>query len=126
MTYAIAYNASDHIIELKVQGNLTLQGVKEFVYELVKVSKEQNCYSILNDMRQATIKLSTLEIYELPAILSDIAASSGLDIHKFRRAFVTQNEQDNLIFFENVSVNRSQNAKYFIDIDEARKWLIGK
>src|SRR5262245_33175034 len=113
MTHTITYNSRDHIIEVKVQGDLTLQRVQEIVSEVAKVSKEQNCFHILNDLREAIVKLSIHEIYELPKTLSEIAASFGLGIHAFKRAFVAPKEQANLTFFENVSFNRGQREKYF-------------
>jgi hypothetical protein len=126
MTPTITYDSRDNIIEVKVQGDLTLQRVKEIASEIMKISKEQNCFLLLTDLREATVKLSTLEIYELPKTLSEIAASYGLGIYQFKRVFVAPKGQDNLTFFDNVSFNSAQNAKYFFDVDEARSWLLEK
>src|SRR5262245_24570901 len=108
MTHTITYDPRDNIIELKIQGDLTLERVKDITAEVIKVSKAQKCFLILNDLREATIKLSLLEIYELPKTVAEIARSSGLRPYDFRQAFVARKGQDHLSFFENVSVNRGQ------------------
>ena len=126
MPHAIMYNPEEHVIEIKVQEDLTLNKVKEIISEAIQVAKVQNCFLILNDMREATVKLSTVEIYELPKIIPDIFASSGLNVHQFKRALVAAKDLNDYKFFETVTLNHAQNAKFFTDIDKARKWLIGK
>jgi hypothetical protein len=68
MTYTIAYNSSQSVIEVSVQGDLTSKMVKEIAFKVMRVSKEQNCYFILSDLRHATIKLSTTELVEGPFV----------------------------------------------------------
>jgi len=126
MTYSVTYNPTDKIIEAQVHGDLTLQVAKEVSSEIAKISKEKNCFVILNDLREATIKLSTLEIYDLPKTFSEIATAYGLEIYKIKRAFVTPKGSKDWNFYETVTVNRAQTARYFFDINEARNWLLKK
>jgi len=88
--------------------------------------KSRIVFLILNDMREAVMKLSTLEIYELPKLMSEASASSGLKMYNIKRAFVAATDLDDYKFFETVTANRGQYAKLFFDIDEAKKWLSGK
>ena len=125
MSHSIIYDPEAHVIEIEIQGDLTLNVVREIVSEAVQVAKEKNCFLILNDMRKAVMKLSTLEIYESPKIMSDTSASSGLMMYKFKRAFVVAKDLEDYKFFETVTANRAQYAKLFFDIDEAKKWLSG-
>ena len=126
MPHTIIYNSEERIIEIKVQGDLSLNEVKEIITEVARVAKEQNCFLVLNDMREATVKLSILEIYGLPKTMVDIAASFGLDVYKFKRAVVIAQPLKVYEFFETVTLNRTQSTKHFFDMDEARKWLSGK
>jgi hypothetical protein len=126
MSHTIIYNSESQAIELKVSGRFTSHDVKEIISELLQVAKENNCYFILNDFREAIVNLSTMKIYELPQIISDIAASMGLKIHHFQRAAVVVRDYDEFKFFENVTFNQGQNLKLFQDIDEAKKWLSEK
>ena len=126
MPHTIIYNSESHVIEMTVQGELTMKEAKEITLEASKIAKEQNCFVYFSDYREATVKLSTLEVYELPKIISDILASSGLNVHKFKRAFVVARDLKVYEFFENVTVNRGQNVRVFYDVDEAKRWLLGK
>ena len=126
MSHTIIYNSTEHTIEIKVQGDFFLTEAQEIITEAVQIIKAQNCFLVLNDMREATIKLSFLEIYELPKTLRDIFASSGLNVHKLKQALVVKKDLKDFDFYETVTVNRGQSVKYFFDMDEARQWLSGK
>ena len=126
MSHTITYNAEERIIEIKVQGDFSLREAKEVFTEAMQVVKAQNCFLVLNDMREAKIKLSTLEIYKLPKSLAAKVDSSGFSVHQLKRALVVKKDLKDYKFFEDVSSNRSQSVKYFFDVDEARKWLSEK
>jgi hypothetical protein len=78
-------------------------------------------------MRKAKLKLSTMEIYDLPIYIEE----AGLDI-TCRRAAIVSQDFDDYRFFENVSRNRghfveifSNSEKFglFRDIEKAKEWL---
>ncbi len=124
MTHTINYNPETRIIEIKVQGDFSLKEVREIISESMRVAKEQNCFLILNDLREAKLKISIVEVYEIPNIISGLLAPSGHHAHEFKRAFVAPTGLTDYRFFETVSTNRGQTAKLFYNIDKARKWLI--
>ena len=126
MSHTVMYNSEERIIEIKIQGDLFLNEVKEIATEVAQTTKAQNCFLSLHDMREATVKLSMLEIYGLPKILTDIYASFELSVYKAKRALVAANGLKDYSFFENVASNRALHVKYFLDMDEARKWLFEK
>ena len=126
MPHTIIYNSEERVIEIKVQGDLSLNEVKEIMTEAAQAAKAQNFFLVLNDMREAKPNLSMLEIYQLPKILTDIFASFELNAYKLKRALVAANDLKDYSFFETVSLNRSQHVKYFLDMDEASKWLFEK
>jgi hypothetical protein len=126
MTHTVAYNSELHILELKVQGNLLLPEVRQIISESVQLVKKHNCFLALSDYREATLKLSTLEIYEIPKIIEEIFTASGLPAYKVKRALVVAKDLEDFKFFENITVNRMQNAKLFQEFDEAKKWLLEK
>ena len=114
------------MIESKIYGNLTLSEVKELLAEYVVIIREKGCILILSDYREAAIKLSTLEIYQVPKIIEGIFASSGLSIHRIKRALVVAEDLKDYLFFETTTSNKGQRAKVFKDITEAREWLLSK
>ena len=126
MSHTVIYNSAEHLIEIKVQGDFFLSEAKEMTTNVAQIAKAQNCLLVLNDMREATVKLDMLEIYQLPKIISDIYASFEISVHKVKRAQVVANDLKDYSFYENVSVNRSQQVRYFLDINEAKKWLFEK
>ena len=126
MSHTITYNSDLGIVEIKFRENVIWKEVKEILWQSAQIAKEQNCFLFLSDFREATMKLSTLELYEFPKLLSEIFASSEISPHKIKRAFVVANDLENYNFFENVNVNRGYQHKMFQDISEAKKWLLEK
>ena len=126
MTHTVIYNPELHIVESKLQGNMTLGEVDEIITKTAKIAKENNCRFILNDFREVSRKLPLWQIYELPDRLRTIFTSFGTNVWLYKRANVVANDWDEYIFHENVMVNRGQKEKAFTDIDEAKKWLMDK
>jgi hypothetical protein len=126
MPHTVTYNSELHIVESKLQGDMTLDEVDEIITQTAKIAKEKDCRLILNDFREVSRKLSILEIYELPDRIETIFTSLGINVFLYRRANVIAKDWDEYIFHENVMVNRGQKEKVFADIDEAKKWLIDK
>jgi hypothetical protein len=126
MPHAISYNSEAGIIEIRVQGDFFLSEAKEMISEAMEVAKEQNCFLLLCDLQAAIVKLSTLEIHQLPKVVSDKSATLGFHAHKLKRALVATHDLQDYDFFETVTVNRGQNAKVFRDVDQAKKWLLEK
>jgi hypothetical protein len=128
MAHTIKYNPEEQIIEIIAQGTVNLDEFNEIVSQGIQLAKEKECFHILGDYRNVTVvSLSTLEIYDLPKMLSGISASTGIDASRFRRAIVVApKDAADAEFAETVAVNRGQNAKIFQDIDEAKKWLSEK
>ena len=125
MSIKVTYNSKLGLIETKVQGNLGWEEAKEIIAEIGSVAKEKDCFLCLSDYRAATLTLSTMEIYKIPALLSEIITSLGLSPSKFKRAIVVVKDLESFHFYETVTMNSGQFAKLFQDINEAKKWLLG-
>jgi|SRR5687767_7110868 len=125
MSHTVVYNSELHIVESKLQGDMTLGEVEEIVTKIAKIAKEKDCRLIFIDFRKVSRKLSILQIYELPDRTKNIFTSFGINVLLYKRANVVAKDLDDYIFHENVMVNRGQNEKVFTDIDKAKKWLIG-
>ena len=125
MPHTINYNLETHVIEVKIHGDFRLSEGKEIITYLVQVIKEQNCFFV-NDMREAKMKLSTVDIYELPKLITSIFSSSEVNSYKLKRALVVTKDLEDYKFFETVTANRRQQVMLFFDIDEAKKWLLEK
>ncbi len=124
MSHTVIYNSDLHIVESKLQGNMTPSEVDEIITHIAQISKEQDCHLILMDFRNISQKLSMIQIFELPDRVKNIFAAFGMNVLFYTRANVVANDLDDYIFHENVMVDRGQNEKVFTDIDKAIKWLL--
>ena len=125
MPHTIIYNSELHIVESKLQGDMTLGEVDEIITKTAKIAKEKDCRLIFTDFREVSRHLSILEIYELPDRIRNIFTSFGIHVSLHKRANVVAKDWEDYILHENVMVNRGQNEKVFTDIGKAQKWLIG-
>jgi hypothetical protein len=117
------YHTEEHLIELKIVGDLTLEMVKRMTLEFIDLAGKHNCPLLLNDCREARLKMSASEIFKVHEIMAEAASSLGLNVHRLKRAVVVSNDVEWYRFFENVTVNRGQNTRIFHDIGEAKQWL---
>ena len=125
MPHTVIYNSELHIVESKLQGDMTLREVDEILTDIAKIAKEKNCRLIFTDFTEVSRKVSILEIYELPDRIRNVFTSFGIHISLHKRANVIAKDWDDYIFHENVMVNRGQIEKVFTDVDQAKKWLLG-
>jgi hypothetical protein len=126
MSHTIAYDSDAHIVEITIQGQLFLNEVKDIYSEAILIAREEGCSRFLSDYRQATIRLSTLELYELPKILAEVITPLGYSPVTLKRALVVARDLEDYRFFETVTVNSGQNTKIFQNINEAEAWLSEK
>jgi hypothetical protein len=126
MPCKVEYDAEGGFMRGSAEGALDVQAIDAFVHEIVAALKEHRCYLLLNDFRNVTLAISTLEIYHLPARVAELLAAEGLNVYNLKRALVAASDMDDYRFFENVSVNHMQKVKVFRDIDQARAWLLEK
>jgi hypothetical protein len=126
MTHRVAYNPELGVIETIAQGTLTLSEAKEIISEIAYIAIEKNCFLCLSDYREATMDMSTLQIHDVPKVLSKLVTSLGLHPSQFRRAIVAEKGFQDYHFFETVTLNAAQNIRLFQDMDEAKKWLLQK
>ena len=125
MSHTVIYNSEFHIVESKLQGDMTLGEAEEIITKIAKTAKENDCRLIFTDFREVSRKLAMFQIYELPDRTQGIFTSFGMNVFLYKRANVVAKDLDDYVFHENVMVNRGQNEKMFTDVDKAKKWLMG-
>ena len=104
---------------------------RRYAHEIIKQLRAHHCLRLLNDMRKASIKLSTMDIYELPAWIEERLEEAGVSRFCKRALLVARNFSD-YEFFETVTRNHGQLLEVFADskmtsifrdIAEADEWL---
>jgi hypothetical protein len=126
MPYTLIYNPNSCIIESRIYGDFTLEEIREAVPKFAELIKNNNCRLILTDYRDANIKFSTTEIYNMPGVLAKVFGASGINVFRLKSAFITAKRDKDPVFFETVTINQGQTMRIFDDIEEARNWLLDK
>lgn len=127
MAYEVTYDPDEDCVHGRIEGQVDLALVHEYAREIIKQLRAHNCLRFLNDMRAAWGRLSTVDIYDLPAWIEE----AGMD-RSCRRALLVARDFNDYDFFETVSRNHGQlvgvfadtrKTRIFRDIAEARAWL---
>jgi hypothetical protein len=121
MSYSTKYDAQADFITIEVKQAINAHLVRQISHDVIRLAKEHNCFLILTDAREATVSLSTVELYDLPKLIQEVALELETQVQSFKRALVVSRDIDDFTFFETVSRNSSQKVKLFRDVNEARK-----
>ena len=118
MNFEITYSEKYNCLMGKFTGELTLENIKEYVKEITNMVIKHDCKRLINDLREATIKLSIADFFNAPRIASD-----EIFDRSWKRAIIVKEKTDKLSFFETTSLNQGFHVKVFLNIEDALKWL---
>lgn len=121
MGYELSYDAEKKIIRGRVLGELNPSLVKNMAVDLEKLGRKHKCPRLLNDLREAVISKSLLDIYSMPRVVEQAGMQKS-----FRRAIVVNPPVNDYRFLEIVSVNEGQEVRVFSDPEEALRWLVAE
>jgi hypothetical protein len=131
MAYQVTYNADDDCVHATIEGVVDLATAYRYAREIIKQLSAHNCLRVLNDMRQASIQLSTMDLYDLPAWIEEAMEEAGVN-RAVRRALIVAKDFSEYKFFETVSRNHGHLLEVFADSNttgifrdktKAREWL---
>jgi hypothetical protein len=127
MAYEVVYNPDENCVHGYIEGKVDLEMVQQYGRVIIEQLSAHNCLRFLNDMRNASITLSTMDIYDLPAWIEE----AGLN-RMCKRALLVSRDFDDYKFFQSVSRNHghllevfadSSKTRIFRDLAKAREWL---
>lgn len=121
MGYELSYDAEKKIIRGRVLGEFIPSLVKNMAVDLEKLGRKHKCPRLLNDLREAVISKSLLDIYSMPRVVEQAGMQKS-----FRRAIVVNPPVNDYRFLETVSVNEGQEVRVFSDPEEALRWLVAE
>ena len=75
MAYEVIYDPDEDCVLGRIEGQVDLALVHEYGKEIIRQLRAHHCLRFLNDMRQASGTLSTVDIYDLPAWIEE----AGMD-----------------------------------------------
>lgn len=105
----------------QAKGHVDRKSVDEYLEKITQAASKYNCKFFLNDMREAEIDLSVIEMYELPGFLD----AAGID-RSWKRSIIASKQLDDYRFWETISVNRGYHVKVHTDQNEAINWLVNR
>ncbi len=131
MAYEVVYHAEEDCVIARIEGVVDLDMVHEYACEIIRQLSAHHCRRLLNDVRKASIRLSTADIYDLPAWIEEALEEAGMN-RGFKRALVVARDFNDYKFYETVSRNHGHllevfadaNATHiFRDLTKAHEWL---
>lgn len=131
MAYKVTYNPDEDCVHASIEGDVDLAMAQRYAREIIKQLRAHHCLRLLNDMRKASIKLSTMDIYDLPAWIEERIEEAGVS-RSCKRALLVAKDFRDYEFFETVSRNHGQLLEVFADsritgifhdISKADAWL---
>jgi hypothetical protein len=131
MAYEVAYNPEEDCVHARIEGEVDLAMAQRYAQEIIEQLRAHHCLCLLNDMRQASIKLSTMDRYDLPAWIETEIEEAG--VSRFcKRALLVARDFNDYAFYETVTRNHGQLLEVFADskvtgifrdISQANEWF---
>jgi hypothetical protein len=131
MAYQVTYSPDEDCVHARIEGVVNLATARRYAKEIIKRLSAHHCRRLLNDMRNASIKLSTADIYDLPAWIEEACEAVGVTRYS-KRALLVSRDFNDYEFYETVSRNHghllevfadSEKTGIFREIAAARAWL---
>ena len=118
MTFNVSYDQANKWLICSFTGTLDSKSAQVFAEAVADTASKHDCKCLLNDLRQAELDMSTVEIYHIPGMLD----TTGIDL-SWKRAIVAAGDLKDYRFFETVARNRGYRVRVFTDQDQAMYWL---
>jgi hypothetical protein len=118
MTISVHYDPKKDLGIGNMTEKIDTKVLDAFAVEVLNLISKHDCKRFLNDLRNAKLDLSTIDLYRLPEMLNSVGIPRTL-----KRAIIVSTDLKDYAFFETTSVNRGHRVKIFMDPDEAIDWL---
>jgi hypothetical protein len=106
---------------LVFEGTVATRDVRQAASEALEMAAKENVHRFLVDSRNAHLKLSILELYDLPALLFSLGFQRT---HRLAVVHVPgSTHSHDLGFMETVFRNLGYNARLFTEMEDAQEWL---
>jgi hypothetical protein len=122
MSHKLRFDSDLGIVFIQFEGIQRVETIFKAFCEAILVAESIDSFRILWDFRNATLELSTLQIYSLPVTLSSCKPESSHWLHKYRHAILAIADDD-FRFMVTMLNNRSQTAELFETPIAAQNWL---
>ncbi len=131
MAYKVLYNPDEDCVHASIEGGVDLALAQRYAQEIIRQLRAHNCLRLRNDMRRASLELSTIDLYDLPAWIEERLEEAGVS-RACKRALLVARDFRDYAFYETVSRNHGHLLEVFADaritgifhdIAKADEWL---
>jgi len=131
MAYTVIYDPDQDCVYAGIEGGVDLAVAQRYAQEIIEQLRAHHCLRLRNDMRKASLKLSTMDLYDLPAWIEERLEEAGVS-RSCKRALLVSTDFRDYEFYETVSRNHghlleifadSKITGIFRDIAKADEWL---
>lgn len=119
MALEVIYDKKCSCIKVKVDGELTIEVLKNIAREVNELSQKYNCSKILNNLLNATANVSALDIYQMPKIAKECGVNNW-----FKRALIVGDRKEEFEFLETVFLNQGHIVQLFENEEQGYAWLM--
>ena len=109
------------VVMLVNQGTLTLQDYREQIAEAWALGQQEGIIDFCVDDRDLAPRMSILEVYQFPAIYSEVGVDRSAKIAVIMNPKLADSRS--LRFYEDVCRNEGYNVTLFDTEDQAFAWL---
>lgn len=117
--YTVEFDAKTDCIRVILRGTFDLEASRDCAGAAAEASRDNNCYRILYDGRQAVLAMPVGDLYRLPTLLEDLGIGRS-----HRRALLVSKQIEDFRFYETASRNRGYSVRVFDDEARAVTWLM--
>ncbi len=120
MECSIRYDPEQDCVFGSVKGEVaSWSAIESFAAEVSKTLSSHSCNRLLNDLRQAPLKMWAIGLYNI----SDLIERTDIPQACKRALVVPSDDIEDYRFFEASAINRGFDIKVFQDMRSARCWL---
>ena len=120
MQYDVRYDPSASCLIGVFKGELNKSTMKTYLKKISSIAEAHPCKRFLNDLRDAEINLTVIDLFETPQMIT----TEAFNRNWWRAVLLPKGfDEMNREFFENVNLNRGIKLRTFTNYDEAISWL---
>lgn len=91
LAYEVVYNPDGDCVYASIEGSVDLAMAQRYAQEIINQLRSHGCLRLRNDMRKASVKLSTIDLYDLPPWIEERLEEAGAS-RSCRRALLVSRD----------------------------------
>lgn len=116
--FSVSFDKKCNCIIVRFIGEINSFSMNEYLEEVSKMAKINNCKRIISDLSKASIKMSFHELFLTPQKV----VIDKYDL-SWKRAIIVKEINENAHFYETVARNQLMSVKLFTNEKDAKEWL---